>query len=126
MFQKGLKNCGGHLFVCTSGCSPRAPRQLVKDFWECFEEKPVCAARPATGKLRGDSVNLRDKPGIGGKILRTITVGTGVEVLARNKDCLVIDDKAGQWIRIRLADDQPVREGWIFDGYVDYSSSGNK
>lgn len=125
-YQKDLKKCGGHLFVCTSGCPPRAPRQMVKDYWECHEEAPVCPSRPKTGKLSGDSVNLRDKPGAAGKILRTIAIGTRIEVLARNEQCLDIDNKTGQWIKVRLADDQPVREGWIFDGYVDYSGSGNQ
>lgn len=34
-FEKELPDCEGYLFRCTSGCSARAPRELIKEPWEC-------------------------------------------------------------------------------------------
>lgn len=37
-YVKTLPNCEG-LYACKEGCGPEAPRELIKDPWECSNEK---------------------------------------------------------------------------------------
>lgn len=118
LFKEDPKGCG-NIGICVRGCTARTPHQMYQGSWECY--KPECPSRAATdGVLSGDKVNLREQPDITSRVLRNLIHGTKVKVLERNDTCLSIGSKDGQWVKVRVLDKDPIKEGWIFDAYVAY------
>lgn len=126
-FKQELPDCKGYLFVCTQGCSPRAPRELTKDPWECDDpnessvlQEAACGNPIDEGVVEGDIVNIRNHPGINSSVLGTATKGVRITVLKRDSVCMLINGKEGRWVRVKLHDDNPIKEGWVFDAYIKY------
>jgi len=128
-FVKELPDCQGYLFACTQGCGARAPRELVKEPWECntdemveLEKEMWCGKDDRIGKnatLVGDNVNLRGAPNTYGEIIRTLASGTKVRVVSQAEKCATIGSKTGRWVKVRSMDSS-FEDGWLFDAYVNY------
>lgn len=128
--KKWLKKCRGTLYICQSGCGPRAPRELIEHPWECGHGEGdfhlACGATEANkeGILNSNQVNLRVSPSTVAPVLHRLPKDTKVTILERQDRCLVIDDEKGQWVKVRTLSESPVSEGWVFDAYVEYLPGG--
>lgn len=72
------------------------------------------------GVVDGDVVNVRENPDIDSRVLRTAAKGVRITVLMRESACIRMNGKEGQWVRVKLHDNGPVKEGWLFDAYIKY------
>jgi hypothetical protein len=127
---KELTKCRGTLYVCKTGCGPRAPRELIKDAWECGMEfidlvdQYVVACKlnntKTKGIIYGQGINLREKPDLTSQALARLSDKTKVEILERIKECISIDGEKGEWVRVRVVVDKVATEGWVFDAYIEY------
>ncbi len=93
-----------------------------------MQTPPPCPYKPAPnniliGQTKGGDVNIRDKPSINGKIIRTVPAGTKVKARDSTKctDLQTIQGElTGQWVEVEILGSNPVTEGWIFDAYITY------
>jgi Bacterial SH3 domain len=111
----------GTVLTCIEGCGPRVPHELFEDPYECYPEPEVACGSPIDeGIVDGDVVNVRDNPHINSRVLRTVANAVRITVLKRDPVCFLMNDKEGQWVRVKLHDDNPIKEGWVFDAYIKY------
>lgn len=121
-YAEELPGCGGSLLACKSGCSSRAPRELIIDPWECGEEEVAgCPTSDAVrGFISGDDVNVRENPASNSPVLRRVSFGTKVIILKRDTHCLVLNKRRGRWTKVKILDDEEIKEGWVYDAYIAY------
>ena len=111
----------GTVLTCIEGCGPRVPQELLEDPYECYPlQEVVCGSPIDEGVVDGDVINIRNHPHIISSVLRTATKGTRITVLKRDSVCFLMNDKVGQWVRVKLHDNSPIKEGWVFDAYIKY------
>jgi len=85
----------------------------------------VCAARPSKhGTVIVDKINIRVAPNLQSEIVEMIGFGTPVDVTDYSRSCETVGDRVGRWIKISVAiykgNTKVVREGWVFDAFIDY------
>jgi hypothetical protein len=120
----------GRIAVCITGCNSRAPRELLESADECYDqgecrslamtESGSVHLREVNGLINAHNVNLRENPHSQSRVLRTVPEGVAVNALDHAGVCLLVDGKAGVWVRVAVLDDKAPSEGWIFDANVSY------
>lgn len=80
----------------------------------CLEHKSNAAYASS------DYVNLRAAPSSSSTILRALNLGTRLTVREKNSVCARMGERTGRWVNVSVLDDDPVREGWVFDANVTY------
>jgi hypothetical protein len=126
-FVRDLPNCRGSLFICTGGCGAHAPQEMIRDYWECptddgLDYYDACDPKNhANLALLASNVNLREEPNLAAAVRVRLPKNTQVEILERQASCLTLNHERGQWIKVRVRDDESAEAGWVFDAYVEYS-----
>lgn len=120
----------GRIAVCKSGCSQRAPREVLEAGYECYDDGlcPNVARnrhgpwthKYTSGSIRGTKVNLRDYPHSQSRILRTVDHGAEIRAIDSDISCRKISGKLGIWVFVEVFDGFQPSRGWLFDAYIDF------
>jgi tetratricopeptide (TPR) repeat protein len=83
-------------------------------------EKAVPPPAPKTARVTAGPLNLRDKPGLDGKVVGRLSEGEKVLVLGKSDAAETIDGKAAYWYDIETVDK---KRGWAFGAYLDVGAA---
>ncbi len=102
---------------------------IVSLFPSCGKEKelpdiklpptPILSISSRWGVITSTYLRMREKPDINSRAITTLWKGYILEVVSRNPELKVVDDREGHWYQVTYGGLQ----GWVFSAYVKFFSS---
>lgn len=89
---------------------------LIRELNDALEMmKKSTNYQQAVVNVETNSLNMRDKPGIGAEVITQIPVAGIVEVLYYDQETYRIGGEYGKWCKVRYAQ----HEGWVWGNYIE-------